>query len=114
MQSTKTVFDVAILRNEFSRFARSVRGGRAGYGAGSSFLVDFNLLSHLKCLQGFRSFCTVFFLYGATRPLLCTRDLVAPPLLPPGAQLYGIASQLILNVVSVLSVSVSDLHVAWY
>ena len=48
MQSTNTVFDIAILRNEFSRFARSVRGGRAGYGAGSSFLTDFNLLSHLK------------------------------------------------------------------
>ena len=34
------------LRTEVSRFAKSLRGGRAGYGAGSSFLVDFNMLSH--------------------------------------------------------------------
>ena len=27
---------------------KNMRGGRAGYGAGSSFLMDFNLLSHLK------------------------------------------------------------------
>ena len=27
------------------RFSRSWRGGRAGYGAVSSFLVDFNILS---------------------------------------------------------------------
>ena len=47
LQSTNTVFDVAILRNEFSRFVRSVRGGRAGYGA-RSFLMDLNLFSHLK------------------------------------------------------------------
>ena len=48
LRSTNAVFVVAILRNEFSRLAKSMRGGRAGYGAGSSFLMDFNLLSHLK------------------------------------------------------------------
>ena len=51
MQLINTVFCVAILRNEFSRFTKSVRGGQAGYGTGSSFLMDFNLLN---CLQGFR------------------------------------------------------------
>ena len=40
-------FGVAILGTEFSRFARSVRGGQAEYGAGS-FLMDFNWLSYLR------------------------------------------------------------------
>ena len=44
----KHCFVGTILRNKFSRFARSMRGGQAGYDAGSSFLMDFNLLSHLK------------------------------------------------------------------
>ena len=44
----KILFVLTILRNEFSRFARSMRDGRAGCGAGSSFIMDFNLqlLSH--------------------------------------------------------------------
>ena len=49
----KPCFSVyTILRNKFSRFARSVhvRDVQAGYGTGSSFLIDFNLLSCLKII----------------------------------------------------------------
>ena len=49
LQSTNTIFGVAILRNEFSRFAKYLRGGQAWYGAVSAFLVDSTImLSHLK------------------------------------------------------------------
>ena len=37
------------------RFARNVRGGWAGSGAGSSFLIDFNLLLHLKLFKALDS-----------------------------------------------------------
>ena len=48
MVSINTVFGVAILRNEFSQFARSVRGGREGYGAGFSFSHGFQLAFTFK------------------------------------------------------------------
>ena len=37
-----------LFHGEPSLFTRSWRGGRAGYDTGSSFLLDFNILSHLK------------------------------------------------------------------
>ena len=41
-----TIFGGAFLRTKFSQFARNLMGGQAEYGARSSLLVDFNMLSH--------------------------------------------------------------------
>ena len=46
----KYCFGIAILRNVFSRFARSRWGGRVGYAAGSSFLIGFQLSFTFKRL----------------------------------------------------------------
>ena len=56
---------------EFSQFARSMRGGWVGYGAGSSFLMDFNLLSHLKLSSRLSIMTYILYsvVYGAIRPL---------------------------------------------
>ena len=35
-------------RTDFSWFTRNLKGGWVGYGAGSSFLVDFNIISHIN------------------------------------------------------------------
>ena len=58
-----TFFSVVSQRAEFSWFMRSWRSGWPGYGAGCSFLMDFNILPHLNFRQGFRSwlrFCPLF------------------------------------------------------
>ena len=54
MKHVDLMFGSAILRNKFLDLQKNESGGRAVYGAGSSFFMDFNLLSHLNCLQGFR------------------------------------------------------------
>ena len=53
-----------------------MRGGWAGYGAGSSFLIDFSLLSHLKpsSYKALDIIIVIYILdsviiYGAIRPL---------------------------------------------
>ena len=60
-----------------------MRGGRAGYGAGSSFLMDFNTFSRPKLQPRlFQIMTQVLYsvINGATRTLVCAHDRVQPPL----------------------------------